>query len=86
MSKKQLEVLTSETHKAKHIYSKFYNLTFSTLGKIFTKRNIGIFLIFPHKTGFNISCKMSPVETICMKCQNPFSGENKKKYHLCAVC
>ena len=28
------------------------------------------------KTGFNISCKLSPMKTICMKCQILFSGEN----------
>ena len=40
-----------------------------------------------HKTGFDISCKLeaicdiscklSPLKTICMKCQILFSGENK---------
>ena len=46
-----------------------------------------IFLIFPQKTGFYNSCKLSPLilETICMKCQNLFSGKNKEyilKCHL----
>ena len=36
------------------------------------------FFYFFQKTGSDISCKLSPVETICMKCQNLFSGENKK--------
>ena len=36
------------------------------------------FSYFPRKTGFNISCKLSPEETICMKCQSLFSGKNKK--------
>ena len=36
------------------------------------------FSYFP-KTGFDISCKLSPVETICTKCQILFSGKNKKK-------
>ena len=30
------------------------------------------------KTGIDISCKLSPLETICMKCQILFPGENKK--------
>ena len=30
------------------------------------------------KKGFNISCKMPPVETISMQYQILFSGENKK--------
>ena len=33
---------------------------------------------FSQETGFNISCKMSPLETICMKCQILFSDKNKK--------
>ena len=32
----------------------------------------------PRKTGFDISCKLSPLETICMKYQILFSGKNKK--------
>ena len=28
--------------------------------------------------GFDISCKLSPKETVYMKCQNLFSGKNKK--------
>ena len=30
------------------------------------------------KTGFDISCKLSTMETFCMKCQILFSGKNKK--------
>ena len=26
--------------------------------------------IYLQKTGFDISCKLSPLETICMECQN----------------
>ena len=36
---------------------------------------------FPYtskKTGFEISCKLSPEEKICMKYQILFSGKNKK--------
>ena len=36
------------------------------------------FSYFPQETGFDISCKLSPLETICMKCQTLFSGKNKK--------
>ena len=35
-------------------------------------------LFFFQKTGFDISCKFSPLKTVCMKCQNVFSGKNKK--------
>ena len=34
------------------------------------------FLLLP-EIGFNISCELSPLETVCMKCQNLFSGKNK---------
>ena len=58
--------------------------------KIFSRRHTEIFFLFSHriqlspflKTGFAISCKMSPLETICMKCQILFSGKNKKYYNL----
>ena len=33
---------------------------------------------FSQKTGFDIPCKLSPLETICMECQILFSGKNKK--------
>ena len=35
---------------------------------------------FSQKTGFEISCKLSPEETIRIKCQSLFSGKNEK-YH-----
>ena len=41
------------------------------------------FSYFSQKTGFYISCKLSPLETICMKCQNLISGENKKNISIC---
>ena len=55
---------------------------FSTQDKIF--RYIEIFFLFFLKTSFDNPCKLSPVETICMKCQALFSGEDKKtiSYHL----
>ena len=37
------------------------------------------FLIIPQKIVINISCKLSPQETVCMKCQWLFSGEKKYK-------
>ena len=36
------------------------------------------FFYFPQKTGFDISSKLSPMETICLKCLILFSGKNKK--------
>ena len=56
-------------------------LKFSTLGKFFSAENIlKYFLIFPQKNLF------FPMETIYLKCQNQFSGKNKKKYHQFIVC
>ena len=54
------------------------DLALSTLGKIFSRRHFEIFFLFSQKTGNDISCKSSPKETICMKCQILFSGKNKK--------
>ena len=34
---------------------------------------------FSQKTGFDISCKLSPWETARMKCQILSSGKNKKE-------
>ena len=53
-------------------------LTLSTLGKIFSRQHLKYFSYFSQKTGYDISCKLSSKETICMKCQILFSGENKK--------
>ena len=36
------------------------------------------FSYFSEKIGFGISCKLSPKETICMKCLSIFSQKNKK--------
>ena len=44
--------------------------------------------MFSQKTGSDISCKLSPVETICMKYQNLLSGKSKKKnisVHVCCL-
>ena len=49
-----------------------------TLGKIFSRRHTEIFSYISQKTGFDISCKLSPMETICMKCQILFWGKIRK--------
>ena len=54
-------------------------LTHNTLGKIISRRHFEIFFSdFSQKTVFDTSCKLSPLETICMKCRILFSGKNKK--------
>ena len=49
------------------------------LDKIFSRRHIEMFFLnFFEKSGFDISCKLSPLGIICMKCQNLFSGKIRK--------
>ena len=45
-----------------------------------------IFSYSSHKTGFDISCRLYPLETICMKCQNLFSGPKKEKKIISKYC
>ena len=61
-------------------------LTLSTLGKIFSWWHIAVFFLFFQKIDFDISCKLSPMETICMKCQILISWKNKKKNRQFVVC
>ena len=44
-----------------------------------------IFFLFFPENSFDISCKLSSLETICMKYQNLFSGKNKKIFQT-VVC
>ena len=44
------------------------------------------FSYFSKKMGSDISCKMSPDETDCMKCQTPFSAKSKTNLGLLRVC
>ena len=39
---------------------------------------IFIYLYFPLKIDFDISCKLAPKETIDMKCERLFPGKSKK--------
>ena len=50
----------------------------SMLGKISSRQHFEICFFFSQKIGFDISCKLSPKETVCMECQSLFSGKNKK--------
>ena len=55
-------------------------LTFTTLWANSADNNLIFFYFFLfQKTGFDISCKLSPQQINCMKSQNLFSGETKKK-------
>ena len=48
------------------------------MGKNFSTLLLKYVSYFAQKKGFDISCKLSPKETVCMKYQKPFSGKNKK--------
>ena len=55
-------------------------------GQNFSRRHFEIFFYhFPQKTGFDISCKLSPLGTNCMKCQSLLSGKIKKK-NISPIC
>ena len=43
------------------------------------------FSYFTHKVDFDISCKLSPRETICLKCQSLFSGRYKNNISKCLL-
>ena len=54
-------------------------LMLSTLGKIFSRPHLEIFFsYFSQKTGSVISCKLSPMQTICLQWQILFYGKNQK--------
>ena len=57
------------------------------LGKTFSKRHFEICSYFPQKIGFGVSCKLSPLEIICMKNQSIYQSlfsekkTKQEKYH-----
>ena len=46
--------------------------------EFFLKILFSFFFFFLKKTGFDISCRLSPLETNCMKCEILHSGKNRK--------
>ena len=46
---------------------------------------LNFFSYFSKKTGFDISCKLSLLETICMKCLTLFSGKIRKLSPICRL-
>ena len=61
------------------IWQLLIGLKLSTLGKNFSSQHFEIFCLFFLKKGFDSSCKLSPKETICMKCQSLCSGKKNTK-------
>ena len=60
-------------------------LTLSILWTIPADDKLITFSYFPKKIGFNISCKLSPHETICMEHQSLFLGKNTKNISQCPL-
>ena len=70
----------------------YARLTLSCLDKTFSRHFKILFLIFPGKPDLTISywldilCKLSTMETICMKYQILFSGKNKENITNLSTC
>ena len=63
-----------------------YLLTFTTLRVISADKKLTIlFSYFSWKTGFDISCKLSPEESICMKHQTCFLGKIRINISKCRL-
>ena len=61
-------------------------LVLSMLGKIFRRRHFELFiLIFSHKIGFEISCKLSHGDNL-HEISKPISWEKLEKYNQFIVC
>ena len=71
-SKKQITPKSNNPSPESNFYKDLINLT--TLWANSVDDKLVMFFLFFQKTGFDISCKLSPLETICMKCQILFSG------------
>ena len=68
-------------------YCKLHNNTYHALDKFSRPQTDAVVHISFYRSGSDTSCKSSPLETMCMKCQNLFS---RKKYisicHLLNIC
>ena len=67
------------------VYTACPGISVPLSGHIQQTTNWWYFSYSSQKTGFDISCKLSPLETVCMKCQNLFSGKNKKNISKCRL-
>ena len=83
----RLEVETGIEAKAirmTKIWERYFTL-YHSLVKFSRKQTDNIF-IFLRKIGFDISCKLSPKETICMNCQSVFSEKKIRKVFQSVIC
>ena len=68
------------------VFGSNFTLTFITLWANSADDEFIIFFsYFPQKQGFDISCKLSPLETICIKCQTCFLGKIGKDILKCRL-
>ena len=78
---KQMTIVVTGALRVKVIYN--YRLTFKlslTFTSLWANSADDKLVIFYKKTGLDTSCKLSPLETICMKYQILFSGKKIRKY------
>ena len=61
---------------------RMFSLTFTPLWTQIQQMTNWVFSDFSQKTDFDISCKLSPLETICMKCQILFSEKKKREENI----
>ena len=81
--------MSSATVLGKYDFLPYYlcssSLTFNTLwGNSADENLMTFFLIFTVKY-FDVSCNLNAKETICMKCQRLFSGQNKNIFSECRL-
>ena len=55
------------------------------MGKFSRPQIYDIFLTYYTKKGYDILCKLSPKETVCMKCQSLISSKNKRNISNCRL-
>ena len=60
--------------KVGDIKSSIFTFYTTPLANSAEDKSMIFFYYFSQQTGFDIACKLSPLETICMTCQNLFSG------------
>ena len=72
---KEVTRMLKTKHGDNYMVRKCSDLMLSTLDKIFSRPYLKYFFLFFLENGFDIACKLSPLETICMKFQNLFSWE-----------
>ena len=74
---------SKKLQRAENYLIRYKQLNFTTLWANSADDKLIIFFLFLPEIGFDISCKLSPLEIICKKCQSLFLGKNKKNISKC---